>query len=91
MPKFRFQRLDQHSIAIELELSGQSVQLRGTANYERQSDLGPILRVHVVDPAGDFDVILREDTWKGEIISGGKSGADFRIILAASNLITRDS
>ena len=91
MPTSKFQRLDQHSIAIELDVNGQSVQLSGIANYERQSDLGAILRVHVVDPAGDFDLILREDTWKGEVISGGKSGSDFRIILAASNLITKES
>ena len=91
MPASKFQRLVQHSIAIELEVRGRSVQLSGIANYERQSDLGAILRVHVVDPAGDFDLILREDTWKGEIVSGGKSGSDFRIILAASNLITKDS
>jgi hypothetical protein len=62
-----FAKLDKQVIAVDLEISGRRVELTGLAAYETHRDIGPALRVHVDDAAGEFDLILREDCWKGPL------------------------
>jgi hypothetical protein len=44
------------------------------------------LKIHVPDPAGDFDVILDGRHWHGRIFEDATSGCDYRISLSPSDL-----
>jgi hypothetical protein len=81
-----FERLHQRRIAIEMDSGESSVRFCGTATYEPLSEIGPILRIQVADPAGDFDLILSEENWTGKIEKEPGSGCDFCITLTVSNL-----
>jgi len=82
-----FEKLDKQAIALDLEISGRRVELTGVAAYEKQSNLGPTLRIHVDDPAGEFDLILREDCWNGKIEEVHQAGCRYRISLTPSDLV----
>jgi hypothetical protein len=86
MANSSFERLDKCRLAIEMDVGGRIVQFCGTAVYKRHSELGPVLKIHVADPAGEFDVMLSEDRWKGKIEQDHRSGCDFRISLTTSDL-----
>jgi hypothetical protein len=85
----RLQKFDQHSIIVEVEISGRHVELRGMATYEPQSELGAVLKIHVADPAGEFDVILHEDRWQGKIVPPHHLSSDYRISLTTADLCTQ--
>jgi hypothetical protein len=89
MPTSRFDALDKQTIAVEMEVSGRHICLKGVAAYDQFSELGAVLRIHVADAGGDFDVILREDRWKGKIEKDCQPGCHFRISLTASDLVTQ--
>jgi hypothetical protein len=91
MSTSRFAPLDKHTVVVEMDINGRQVHLTGVAAYARVSDLGAVLKIHVADPAGDFDLILREDRWKGKIEEDRQSGCHFRISLSASDLVTQNS
>jgi hypothetical protein len=78
--------LTNRTIAIEVEINGRQVTLRGVAAFETLSNVGPALRIHVLDPAGEFDVILQQGRWNGPILADRTSGCDYRIALQASEL-----
>ena len=81
--------LDKRTIAVNLEVSGRHVHLIGVAAYQRMDELGHVLRIHVADPAGEFDLILREEGWKGEIVNVRRSGCDFQLAIAATDLVAQ--
>lgn len=91
MSSSRFEKLDNQKIVVDLEISGRRVELTGLAAYEKDSELGAALRIHVADPAGEFDLLLREDRWKGKIEELRRSACHFRISLSASDLISHNS
>jgi len=91
MSTSRFASLDKQTIAVEMDIKGRHVHLSGVAEYDRLSDLGAVLKIHVADAAGDFELVLREDRWKGKIEEDRQSGCHFRICLAASDLVTQNS
>jgi hypothetical protein len=91
MATSRLAKLDKHTIVVEAEIGGRRVELHGTATYEAASDLGAILRIHVADPAGEFDVILQEDRWHGDIRPPHHISSDYRISLTAADLCTQPS
>jgi hypothetical protein len=75
--------LDQHSVAVELNVQGQARLVKGTAHYEAQGPLGAALRIEIVDPTGNFELLLREDRWNGQIVSGQPFGCDYAVLLSA--------
>ena len=79
----RLASLDRSTIAVEISQNGQKKTLRGTGVYGRDPDLGGVLRISVKEAWGDFDFILREDEFDGDISVGGSSGCDYRICLSA--------
>jgi hypothetical protein len=91
MSTSRFAPLDKQTIAVEMEIHGRQVHLSGVATYDRVSELGAVLKIHVSDASGDFDLILREDRWKGKIEEDRRSGCHFRISLTASDLVAQNS
>jgi hypothetical protein len=80
----RFARLDQATIAVELSQNGVKKTLRGTGAYDRDPDLGNVLRIKVHEPWGDFAVVLREDEFDGEITNGSTVGCDYAIWLSST-------
>jgi hypothetical protein len=79
-------KLANRTVAIDVEINGRPQRLRGRAAYEAVSGVGPVLRIHIADPAGDFDVLLEESRWNGPIVEDRQSGCDYRIALTAANL-----
>jgi hypothetical protein len=86
MPVFTLQSLGDHTIAIDLCINGREVRLRGTGVLEELAGAGPVLKIHIPDPTGDFDVVLHEGRFQGPILEDKASGCDFRISVQASDL-----
>jgi hypothetical protein len=70
-------------VSVELVRDGQPTILRGVARYGTDPSFGRHLSINVRESWGDFDFILREDEWDGEIAPGGTSDCDFQIRLTA--------
>jgi hypothetical protein len=87
MPALTLQNLAERSIAIDVIINGRQMRLRGTGELAEMSGIGPVLKIHVPDPAGDFDVVLSQERFKGPIVEDKESGCDFRISLQASDLV----
>jgi hypothetical protein len=79
----RLAALDRSTIAVEISQKGQKKTLRGIGAFDRDPELGGVLRITVQEAWGDFDFILREDEFDGEIGVGGPNGCDYRISLSA--------
>jgi hypothetical protein len=91
MSKPNLQHLHQTRIAVDMEVSGRQVHVTGVATYERDFQLGPVLKIHIPDPAGDFDLVLREDRWNGQVVKATVPGCDYRISLTAADLCAQTS
>jgi hypothetical protein len=83
--------LHECSVAVELIVNDRHLSLAGTAHYEKSSPLGAVLRIQVSDPAGDFEIVLHEDEWKGRITKSKKAGVDFHVHLGAADLSIQPS
>jgi hypothetical protein len=86
MPSLTFQNLAEHTIARH-HING--VALRGKGELAELSGVGPVLKIHIPDPAGEFDVVLHESRFKGPILEDKESGCDYRIALQASDLVSQ--
>jgi len=72
--------LHQRTVALQLSLGGRDQTLRGHGVYERDPDLGSVLRIELPADAG-CEFVIVEDSWSGEIESGNDLGCDFLIRL----------
>ena len=88
MPAFSLENLAERTIAIDLVIHGRGVRLRGKGELAEIAGIGPVLKVHIPDPAGEFDIILSQERFKGPIVEDKESGCDYRISLQASDLVT---
>jgi hypothetical protein len=88
MPHFRLQQLDNRTIAIELSVQNRRTVLRGRGQFQVAGAFGPVLRVGIADPAGDFEILLKEQEWDGRIESGERFDCDFAVQLDAACLCT---
>jgi hypothetical protein len=91
MPGFTLRNLAERWIAIDLNINGRPIRLRGRGELAENSDVGSILKIHVPDEDGDFDVILHESRFAGSIVEVTGSDCDFRIALQASDLAPQSS
>lgn len=87
MPSLTFQSLAERTIAIDMQINGREVRLRGKGELAELSGIGSVLKIHIPDPAGEFDVVLHESRFKGPIVADTESGCDFRIALQAADLV----
>lgn len=87
MPAFSLNHLAQRSIAIDLTINGRQVRLCGTGELSEVAGQGAVLKIHIPDPTGDFDVVLHEGRFLGPIVEDKESGCDFRIALTAADLV----
>jgi len=79
-------KLHQCSVVVELAINDRHLSLSGTAHYEKSSPLGAVLRIQISDAAGDFEIVLHEDQWKGRITKSKKAGVDYHVHLGAADL-----
>jgi hypothetical protein len=86
MAGISLEKLANRTIALEFEIGAQHRSARGLGSYEWVEGVGYVLRIHVADPSGDFDLILSQDRWSGTIVPDTESGCDYRIRLHASDL-----
>ena len=84
-------KLHDCSVAVKLDIKGRQVELRGTAQYEKSSPQGAVLRIQVSAAAGDFEIVLHEENWKGRVAKSKKAGVDFCIFLGAADLSVHPS
>ena len=73
--------LDQQVVGIRLSAKGRDVLVRGKASYERDPELGPILRVCLARHHNS-EVWFAEREWKGKIVSG--KGQDYDFVIAVN-------
>ena len=84
MTKGRLQQLHGSTIEVKLEIQGRSRSVTGRGNYdERDPDLGSVLRILVSDPSGDFELLITESSWSGNLEVSELAGCDYRISLSA--------
>ena len=86
MPNYRLQQLDNRTVAVELSVQNRRTILRGRGRFESAGECGPVLRVGVQDPAGDFEILLKEREWDGRIETGERFECDFAVQLDAACL-----
>ncbi len=79
-------KLHDCSVIVELAINDRHLSLKGTAHYEKSSPHAAILRIQISDPAGDFQIVLHEDQWKGRVTKGKKAGVDYHVHLGAADL-----
>jgi len=89
MPANRFATLNGSTVAVELIHDGQRKLLCGVAAYCKDPLLGRILKIKVQEEWGDFDFVLRENEWDGEITRGTASGCDYEICIATNCVCAR--
>jgi hypothetical protein len=83
-----FQHLHNRSVALELVVQQELRVLKGVAFYEAQ-ERGSQLRIVVSDPAGDFEILLEESQWTGQIDAGQRYECDFALRLNAESICRR--
>jgi hypothetical protein len=71
--------LDHKSIAVHLVINGRERVLRGTGTFGLDARLGGVLRVTCSDTKGNFDLLLSEKDWKGQVKPGESLGCDYLV------------
>lgn len=84
MPIGRLQQFQDAVIEVEFEIQGCFRSISGKATYDASHpDLGPVLRVRVVDPSGNFEILIAESEWSGSIEESKLPGCDYRLSLTS--------
>ncbi len=86
MQDYDLRQLDQRTIALEISIASRTRVLKGVGKFEVGGEFGPSLRVGVKDPAGYFEIVLKEREWNGQITTGEQFSCDFALRLDASCL-----
>jgi hypothetical protein len=81
------ERLHERTIAIDLAIEGRHVHLRGIGEFENLPAAGPVLKIHVADLAGDFDILLHQGRFAGPVVEDAETG-EVRIQLQAADFAT---
>ncbi|HZN34377.1 MAG TPA: hypothetical protein VFB80_11180 [Pirellulaceae bacterium] len=68
-------------VAIHLVALGREQFIRGQGQFEVDPDLGRVLRVKVKDPDGDFELVVSEAKWNGQVLPGQAVGCDYLLRL----------
>jgi hypothetical protein len=81
-----FLRYDKRRFAIPM---GDRL-VRGTAHYERDDQLGPVLRIVLDEPAlGNPEIIVSESDWRGLILPDTQYGCDFCLVAVGEDEFLR--
>lgn len=69
---------DKQVVGIRVSSNGRERLIRGIASYERDPEMGPILRVCIARQSA-MEAELPGREWKGKIIAGRERDCDFVI------------
>ena len=69
--------LDGKKIAIHLVVNGKERFVQGEGAFGLDARLGGVLRVHCTAIDEDFELLICENEWQGEIKSGEAFGCDY--------------
>jgi hypothetical protein len=87
-PTTQLQQLDGAQIEVELEIQGELRCVCGKGVYDpRDPDLGRVLRIVVRDPSGNFEFLVADAKWTGQVQSSDIPGCDYRISFANSQSV----
>jgi len=87
-PAIALRNLDHKSIAIHLVINGRERVVRGVGNFGLDARLGGILRVTCSDSRGNFDLLLSEKDWKGQVKPGESLGCDYLVQISSHDAAT---
>ena len=74
--------LDQRKVAVHLVIKGCERLVQGVGTFGLDTKLGGVLRIDCADNNGDFEILIRENDWTGEIKPGGAFGCDYVVRLS---------
>lgn len=89
MPSRALHQLHQRTIAVELTVDQTARVVKGLGLYEPNHELGPLLRILVDEPAGQFELLVKERDWTGQVLPGEARGCDYAIKLEASSYCSK--
>jgi hypothetical protein len=80
--------LDHKSIAVHLVINGRERVVRGVGTFGLDARLGGVLRVSCSDTKGNFDLLLSEKDWKGQVKPGESLGCDYLVQISSVDAAT---
>lgn len=88
MPFGRLQQFHGAWIEVEFEVQGSLRSVKGKGSYlANDPDLGPVLKILVTDVTGDFEFLIAESNWDGNVESSELPGCNYRVSLATRGAI----
>ena len=78
--KLSLAALDCRTIAIQVAVAGEERVLLGRGHFELDFNCGNVLRIKFPLSAG-CEIMIVEDRWSGEVLSGKSLGCDYLIRL----------
>lgn len=79
-----FSILHQKSIAVRLKIGDSPILLTGIGSVQEDKVLGTVLRIPIRDPAGDFEILLKQSESQVDILTGAEFGCDYLLPLGNS-------
>jgi hypothetical protein len=64
------------TVAIQFVAAGQERIVKGRGTYERDPELGQVLRISF-SSRDDGELVIVEQTWKGQVLDGQEVGCDY--------------
>jgi hypothetical protein len=80
--------LDHKSIAVHLVINGRERVVRGLGTFGLDARLGGVLHVTCSDTKGNFDLLLSEKDWKGQVMPGESLGCDYLVQISSLDSAT---
>lgn len=84
----RLAAYDRSTISVEFSQNGIKKECSGKSAYAADPVHGGLLIITICEPWGEFDVVLHENEWDGEIELGGATGCDFKLSLCSAVFCT---
>jgi hypothetical protein len=84
----RLQQFHGAWIEVEFEVQGSLRSVKGKGSYQSNDpDLGPVLKILVADPLGDFEFLIAESNWDGNVESSELPGCNYRVSLTTRGAV----
>jgi hypothetical protein len=77
----QLERLDNQPVRVDVSWAGVTRIFRGRGKYSTDEALGPVLGVAVDDPSGNFEFLITDEIWSGEILEDSAVKDGYRIRL----------
>lgn len=84
MPSIRFDSLHGCKIRCKIRIGNSERHVQGTATYERDGDLGQVLRLSMEDQEIHYSILLQESQWQGHVLPPTAPEEPYHIDLTAN-------